>query len=69
MPLELGEGWGPVCLIYKENRMVVALIPAQIDWVSLARALFGGIEALAILVLLVLLIVGWAKIATDTQGS
>ncbi len=49
--------------------MAVALILAQIDWVGLARTLFGGIEALAILVLLVLLIVGWAKVATDTQRS
>lgn len=49
--------------------MVGVLILTQIDWVGLTRALFGGIEALAILVLLVLLIVGWAKIATDAQGS
>ena len=48
--------------------MIGVLIPAQIDWVGLARALFGGIEALAILALLVLLIVGWAKIATDANG-
>jgi hypothetical protein len=49
--------------------MIVPLVLAQIDWVGLARALFGGLEALAILVLLVLLIVGWAKVATDARGS
>jgi len=41
-----------------------------IDWGSLSRSLFSGIEALGILVLLILLVVGWAKgSATKAGGS
>jgi len=57
-----------VCLI-REGVMTGVLLLAQVDWVGLVRALFSGIEALGIVVLLVLLIVGWAKIATGTKGS
>jgi hypothetical protein len=49
--------------------MAVALLLAQVDWVGLVRGLFSGIEALGIVVLMVLLIVGWAKFATDAKGS
>lgn len=50
--------------------MALALIPIQINWVNLVQALFGGVEALAILVLLVLLVVGWARgTAADPNNS
>jgi hypothetical protein len=49
--------------------MAFVLILAQVDWVGLVRAFFSGIEALAILVLLILLIVGWAKgVAGGAKG-
>ena len=45
----------------KEVLMATALIPIQINWVNLVQTLFSGVEALAIMVLLVLLVVGWAR--------
>jgi len=49
--------------------MTCVLLPAQVDWVGLVRALLSGIEALGIVVLMVLLIVGWANIVRGAKGS